>query len=287
VTHHQQNCIIPNINSDEENMAHRRGRVGVGRLGGGPKFGKKAEEMKAVSLSSAMETVKKLEIKLTDFAKKHKKEIQTDPAFRKKFLEMCAPLGVDPLSSEKGFWKNMLGIGEFYYELAVKVAEVCLASRSRNGGIISVSEVKNILKNRKTKFRFAESEGLKDKRHHDETKYSSEDIIISISKLAKLGNGFRTVQVGKSTMIVSVPTELDNDHMEVMKIAQDHQGHVTIDCIKNATITWNDDRIQRALDLLLSKGMSWLDVQKNGGEVIYWFPSIWKEQMTEGDAGKQ
>lgn len=137
-------------------MAHRRGRAGVGRLGGGPKFGKKAEEMKAVSLTSAMDTVKKLEVKLTEFAKKHKKEIQKDPAFRKKFLEMCAPLGVDPLSSEKGFWKNMLGIGEFYYELAVKIAEVCLASRSRNGGIISVSEVKTILRNRKSKFTFTE-----------------------------------------------------------------------------------------------------------------------------------
>ena len=44
--------------------------------------------------------------------------------------------GVDPLSAEKGFWGSMLGIGEFYYELSVKVAEVCLASRSRNGGII-------------------------------------------------------------------------------------------------------------------------------------------------------
>lgn len=97
---------------------------------------KKAEELKAVSVSSAMETVEKLEIHLAKFAKKHKHAIQQDPAFRAKFLEMCGPLGVDPLSAEKGFWGSMLGIGEFYYELSVKVAEVCLASRSRNGGII-------------------------------------------------------------------------------------------------------------------------------------------------------
>ena len=57
-------------------------------------------------------------MKLSEFAKKHKKEIQEDPAFRKKFLEMCAPIGVDPLSSKKGFWDGVLGIGEFYYELA-------------------------------------------------------------------------------------------------------------------------------------------------------------------------
>jgi ESCRT-II complex subunit VPS22 len=269
-------------------MAHRRGRVGVGRLGGGPKFGKKAEEIKAVSLTSAMETVKKLEVKLTEFAKKHKKEIQNDPAFRKKFLEMCAPLGVDPLSSEKGFWKNMLGIGEFYYELAVKVAEVCLASRSRNGGIISVSEVKTILQNRKSRFTFTEDGKNSQLQKHgnkrgDETKYSSEDIIMSISKLSKLGNGFRTIKVGKSTMIVSVPTELDNDHMEVMKIAQDHQGRVTVQNIKDITITWHEDRIQRALDLLLSQGMSWMDTpSRHSNDVIYWFPSIWKEGISSG-----
>jgi ESCRT-II complex subunit VPS22 len=49
--------------------------------------------------------------------------------------------GVDPLSSEKGFWGSMLGMGEFYHELSVKVAEVCIASRSRNGGIIRLEFV--------------------------------------------------------------------------------------------------------------------------------------------------
>ena len=56
-------------------------------------YAKKAEELKAVSLASAMETVEKLEVKLAEFAKKHKHEIQHDPVFRAKFLDMCAPLG--------------------------------------------------------------------------------------------------------------------------------------------------------------------------------------------------
>ena len=33
----------------------RRGRAGIGRVKGGPKFGEKAEEIKAVSLASASE----------------------------------------------------------------------------------------------------------------------------------------------------------------------------------------------------------------------------------------
>jgi len=30
---------------------------------------------------------------------------------------MCAKVGVDPLASNKGFWAELLGIGDFYYEL--------------------------------------------------------------------------------------------------------------------------------------------------------------------------
>ena len=34
---------------------------------------------------------------------------------------MCTSIGVDPLASSKGFWSEMLGFGDFYYELAVQV----------------------------------------------------------------------------------------------------------------------------------------------------------------------
>ena len=32
---------------------------------------------------------------------------------------MCKSVGVDPLSSNKGFWVDVLGVGDFYYEIAV------------------------------------------------------------------------------------------------------------------------------------------------------------------------
>jgi ESCRT-II complex subunit VPS22 len=253
-------------------MAYRRGRAGIGRVKANKnKYTEKAEEIKAISLASAMETVEKLEEKLSTFARKHKKEIQEDPAFRKKFLEMCAPLGVDPLSSKKGFWDGVLGIGEFYYELAVKVAEVCLASRSRNGGIMSVAEVQSILKKRGTKFRFSQQDKTKVGR------YSREDIITAIGKLSKLKSGFRTVAVGKTIMVISVPTELDNDHMEVMTIAQDVAEGLSVRKVMEIK-GWTEERAKRSLDLLLSEGMAWYD--EYSGEELYWFPSVWKDAMT-------
>lgn len=44
-------------------------------------------------------------------------DIRKNPTFRSQFHEMCAKVGVDPLASNKGFWAELLGIGDFYYEL--------------------------------------------------------------------------------------------------------------------------------------------------------------------------
>ena len=51
------------------------------------KLQKKANEMHALSMQSAVDTVEKLQIKLADFAKKHQSDIQDDPAFRQQFLQ--------------------------------------------------------------------------------------------------------------------------------------------------------------------------------------------------------
>lgn len=39
--------------------------------------------------------------------------------------------GVDPLASNKGFWAQLLGVGDFYYELSVQVR---LNTRGPDGG---------------------------------------------------------------------------------------------------------------------------------------------------------
>ena len=48
-------------------------------------------------------------------------DITRDPAFRAQFHAMCSAAGVDPLASNKGFWAEMLGFGDFYYELGVQI----------------------------------------------------------------------------------------------------------------------------------------------------------------------
>ena len=47
------------------------------------------------------------------------------------------------------------------------------------------------------------------------------------------------------------------------------------------TTGWTEERAKRALDLLLSKGMAWLDVHQ--GNELYWFPSVWRESAESAD----
>jgi len=117
--------------------------------------------------------------KLEDFAHQHKNEIRKDPEFRRHFQEMCASVGVDPLASSKGFWSEMLGFGDFYYELSVQIVEVCMAASHRTGGLMDVGELRQrLLKSRSSK------------RSQD---ISQDDILRAIKKLKDLGNGFTLV----------------------------------------------------------------------------------------------
>ena len=101
----------------------------------------------------------KFKEKLEQFALKHKKDINKNPQLRQEFNQMCAKIGVDPLASKspikmrldaifislflahKGFWAKLLGVGDFYYELAIQIVDISLKTREINGGLISIREV--------------------------------------------------------------------------------------------------------------------------------------------------
>lgn len=86
---------------------------------------------------------------LQEFSRTHAKDIRSNPAFRAEFARMCSAIGVDPLASssnKKGsFWAEMLGtsVNDFYFELAVRVVEICRQTREENGGLIAVAEVRD------------------------------------------------------------------------------------------------------------------------------------------------
>jgi ESCRT-II complex subunit VPS22 len=87
---------------------------------------------------------------LQNFAQTHAKDIRSNPSFRAQFARMCAAIGVDPLASSSSagsgssIWAQLLGrsVNDFYFELAVRVVEVCSATRGENGGLIGVRELR-------------------------------------------------------------------------------------------------------------------------------------------------
>lgn len=100
---------------------------------------------------------------LHQFSITHGKEIRSNPTFRAEFARMCNAIGVDPLAASArkppsgstkavegavggigNLWSQMLGgsVNDFYFELGVRVVEVCRDTRAENGGMMSVGEVR-------------------------------------------------------------------------------------------------------------------------------------------------
>jgi len=125
-----------------------RRRAGVGAVHKQKLEQEKYKDKGTVIQENQLEQMtKQLEVfrgNLEEFATKYKNEIKKNSQFRRQFQEMCASIGVDPLASGKGFW-SVLGIGDFYYELAVQIVEVCMATTYKNGGIIGLDELRDRL----------------------------------------------------------------------------------------------------------------------------------------------
>ncbi|KAK1267973.1 hypothetical protein QJS04_geneDACA022883 [Acorus gramineus] len=194
---------------------------------------------------------------LEEFARKHKNDIRKNPAFRAQFHEMCAKVGVDPLASNKGFWAELLGIGDFYYELGVQIVDICLATRSHNGGLINLQELCSLLCQRHKVARDSVSE---------------DDCLRAINKLKILGSGFEVISVGKKKLVRSVPTELNKDHNEILELAQ-VQGYVIVDEVEKR-LSWSSGRAIDTLETLLEEGLAMIDDGHRDGRRRYWFPCV-------------
>lgn len=235
------------------------------------KFNKVGKQLEENKLTAVREMTVKFKTSLTEFASKHKDRINSDPEFRQQFHKMCISVGVDPLASNKGFWADILGVGDFYFELGVKIIQVSVQSRGTNGGILSFAEMVQRL-NRLDMHRKKSSHSRSDH------KISEDDVLRAIDKIAVLGNGFRVLRIGGKSMIVSIPLEISNDATDLMTVAQQHEGLISLR-LMTSQYGWLPERFNLAVTPLLSEGILWLDVYN--GEVSYYFPSIWKECLLE------
>lgn len=221
-------------------------------------FSKVGKSMEETKLSFVQDVLTSFKTALADFASKHKQRINSDPEFRQQFHTMCVSAGVDPLASGKGFWADILGVGDFYFELGVKIIQITMQTRAANGGIMSVKDIYDRIK----------STG---KLSHD---LSMEDVSRAVEKLAVLGGGFKLIKIAGNPMIVSVPIEMNTDHEYVISAAsEDEEGYVTEELMRRMH-GWTAERFRTIIHPLLQEGIVWVDEYQ--GETRYYFPSMWK-----------
>jgi ESCRT-II complex subunit VPS22 len=197
---------------------------------------------------------------LTHFASTHREKIKSDPQFRHAFQQMCTSIGVDPLAGPRkgGWWAELLGLGDWQYELGVQIVDVCVSTRDRNGGIIELSELVRMV----TKLRGVQGGTI-----------SEEDVIRSIKTLQPLGAGYQVMEIGGVKMVRSVPRELDDDQTAILAIAQQEGGRVVEDMLITRK-NWTRERARAALEhMLIRDGLCWLDDQDEETGRAYWVPS--------------
>jgi len=201
---------------------------------------------------------------LAHFATTHRNSIRRDPAFRHAFQQMCSSIGVDPLAGPRkgGWWAEMLGLGDWQYELGVQIVDVCVSTREINGGLIEMEELIRLV----SKLRGVGGGEI-----------TEDDIVRSIKTLHPLGVGYQVVALADGRkMVRSVVKELDEDQAVVLAIAQQEGGRIVEDTLVSRK-GWTRGRARAALEnMLLRDGLCWLDEQDEECGKAYWVTSAMK-----------
>ncbi|XP_053200319.1 vacuolar-sorting protein SNF8-like [Panonychus citri] len=225
------------------------------------KFKEKSEAITKEQIDKLTDQMNAFKSHLEKFATKHKKAIKKNPEFRRQFQVMCATVGVDPLQSSNNFWTKLLGVGDFYYELAVQVIEVCMATSHQNGGLITIEDLLR---------RVRRSRSTARKKEEDIT---ADDILRSINKLNVLGNGLTVLKSNKSYIIQSIPKELSMDHTDTLRLASSNSGFFNKTLIRSQ-LGWEDNRIDKVIYDMIMEGLIWIDNQEDTNSPSYWFPGL-------------
>ncbi|KAK9802568.1 hypothetical protein WJX73_004617 [Symbiochloris irregularis] len=211
------------------------------------------DTVKETKLAHLQAQVASFKENLEKFALSHRDEIRKDPVFRAQFHTMCANTGVDPLASNKGMWVQLLGFGDFYYELGVQIVEACLATRGVNGGLMDLDALSLFVRRR----RGSRAEEI-----------STDDLLRAISKLKTLGGGWSVTKIGSRRLVRSVPGELSTDSNAVLSLAQD-KGF-TSEQIMQQALNWEAVRIHHTVEALLRDGLALIDDQDPSGACGTW-----------------
>lgn len=149
----------------------------------------------------------------------------------------------------------MLGIGDFYYELAVQIVEICFSMRAETGGLLEM----NFLISKLKKMRGNKSE------------ITEEDVERSIKTLEPLGSGYEIIKLNTRTFVQSVPRELSQDQSNLLRKASERGGKINYEAF---FAVWTTERFENTVSALLAEGLVWVDSKTGNMEPDYWIASF-------------
>jgi ESCRT-II complex subunit VPS22 len=165
---------------------------------------------------------------------------------------MCVSIGVDPLASQKGFWAEILGVVDFYYELSVQISQVqrfrltdkvCIAAREKNGGLLPLDEL---------------IKSLQKMRGASAVEISVADISAAIKSLQVLAGktAIQHVDVGSKKYIAQI--ELSTDNTAVLDYTAARGGKTGIEELARE-MSWELERARLVVEEMIKKGVCWID----------------------------
>lgn len=110
--------------------------------------------------------------------------------------------------ANKGFWADLLGVGDFYYELGIQIIEACIVSRINDGGLTELSEIMRRV------------QVMRGSNKQQQQQISEDDIVRAIKTLKPLSGGYEVLTIGDRKLVRSVPKELDKDQSALLLLAQ-------------------------------------------------------------------
>ncbi|KAJ2782955.1 ESCRT II complex subunit Dot2 [Coemansia javaensis] len=221
---------------------------------------RKGDELARREVAKLQEQVALMKTKLEEFVRDHQRDIRNNPAIRMQVQRMCQLIGVDPLASRKGYMAELLGVGDFYCELGVQIIDICVATRSANGGLIALDDLLRRLALR----RIRGSEPV-----------VADDVKRAIGQLAPLGGGYRIVDFGGRKMVQTVAREMNPDTSTVLALAQQTCRFSAADV--RLALGWDDGRIQACIDDMLRSSIVWVDAPAAAAPAEYWVPAFFSQ----------
>ena len=246
-------------------------------------MGAKLEQTQLEALTAQLQL---FQSHLSSFALHHRAAINANPILRYQFHSMCTSIGVDPLASHRSLLSSLLHLGDFYYTLALHLAEICLLTQPYNGGLISLPELLARLT----------------RKVPGNPRLSAQDVLTALGKLECLGGGWGVVEVGgeggggrvggkasKEVMVRSMVSELSVEEVDVLRWARgEGRGGVgwTVQGLEEG-LRWERRRAEDVTRRLVGSGMVWVDMPGGGKEgeeeepARYFFYSLFIEQQQQ------